>query len=903
MIRRTAPIATAAILAALALAATAGAAEAPCELEPRSQCFGLESASASLSTTQAGGHPDLTLKFGIRKDPESKPNVFGLKNSYAATRNVRIEFPPGLIGDPNVLGVPQQCTVTELLTFINFPDGGCPNGSQIGVTTVIAYDLNQIFTEPIFMMAPPGGDVVARVGFIAGIYPTFIDFKVRSEGDYGLSAEIRNAASVVSLIGSETTTWGVPSDPSHDTERCNLYAALFEGCLKSPARPPGSRPLPFFTNPTTCGAPLEVRFSASSWIEPDRFDTLAAPLDPITGCDRLPFGPDLTVEPTNHRAGAPTGADVTIRLPASDGVKVLEPAQMRAVTVKLPEGMAFNPGAADGLETCSVAQVHYGERVASQCPDASKLADTEFDIPVLERNLKGAVYLREPEPGNLFRLWITADDLGLHVKLKGQLDVNKASGQITEVTTEIPQAPVREAKLEFKSGLRAPLINPPTCGEYRTQYEFTSWSGGPALKSSTPMQIDEGCAGLGGFAPKFNAGTTNPAAGDHSRFLFTLTREDGEQNPARIDVTLPKGLAATFKGIPRCDGANAVSGNCSPASRIGKVLVAVGAGPFPLWAPQPGKAPTAVYLGGPYKGGPFSVIAVVPAQAGPFDLGNQVVRSALYVDPRTAQGIVNSDPIPQIIEGIPIRYRTIQLDVDRPGFTLNPTGCDRRVVNASITSTQGAIANLSAPFQLANCANLPFKPDLSIQLKGGTKRGNHPALKAIVKPRPGDANLSEVVVRLPRSAFLDQSHIRTICTRVQFAADQCPAGSVYGHVKAVTPLLDEVLEGPVYLRSSSHNLPDLVFALKGEILEIEAVGRIDSVKGGIRASFEEIPDAPISEVLVEMLGGEKGLIVNSRNLCKAASKANAELLAQNGRKRTLKPVVEAKCAKKGRGRK
>jgi len=902
MIRRAALLAIAA-LAALLLATPAQGAEAPCELTPRAKCFGLESIEAALSTTQAGAHPDLTFSFDIVKDPESAPNAFGLKDGYAATRDIRIELPPGLIGDPNVLGRPQQCTVEELLSF-GAPGGGCPNGSQIGISEISAYNPNftRAFTEPLYMMAPPGGEVVARLGSIAGIYPFFVDFKVRSEGDYGLTAEIDNASAVANLIKVQTTTWGVPADPSHDNERCTAAEAL-GGCATSPTRPPGSRPLPFLTNPTTCGVPLEMSVSASSWIEPDRFDSKSASFPQISGCDRLPFGPDLTVEPTNHRAGAPTGADVTIRLPASDGVKVLEPAQMRAVTVKLPEGMAFNPGAADGLETCSAEQVHYGERVASQCPDASKLADTEFDIPVLERNLKGAVYLREPEPGNLFRLWITADDLGLHVKLKGQLDVNRQTGQITEVTTEIPQAPVREAKLEFKSGLRAPLINPPSCGEYRTQFEFTSWSGGPALKSSTPMQIDEGCAGLGGFSPRFNAGTTNPAAGDHSRFLFTLTREDGEQNPARIDVTLPKGLAATFKSIPRCDGANAASGNCSPASQIGKVLVAVGAGPFPLWAPQPGKSPTAVYLGGPYKGGPFSVIAVVPAQAGPFDLGNQVVRSALYVDPRTAQGIVKSDPIPQIIEGIPIRYRTIQLDVDRPGFTLNPTGCDRRVVNAQITSTQGAIANLSAPFQLANCANLPFKPDLSLQLKGGTRRGNHPALKAIVKPRPGDANLSEVVVRLPRSAFLDQSHIRTICTRVQFAADQCPAGSVYGHVKAVTPLLDEVLEGPVYLRSSSHNLPDLVFALKGEILEIEAVGRIDSVKGGIRASFEEIPDAPISEVLVEMLGGEKGLIVNSRNLCKAASKANAELLAQNGRKRTLKPVVEAKCAKKGRGRK
>jgi hypothetical protein len=896
MIRRGAVLIASAALFALLLAAPAGAVEGPCEEVQRAKCFGLESAEASLTSTQAGAHPDLSFSFEIATDPESKPNVFALHDSYSATRNVRIELPPGLIGNPNVLGLPQQCTVSELLSF-NEPGGGCPNGSQVGLTTVYGYELNTTITEPIFMMQPPGGEVAARIGFIAGIFPTFVDFKVRSESDYGLTAEIRNAPAAVRLLAVETTTWGVPADPVHDNERCELFPAPFEGCTTSPSRPPGSRPLPFLTNPTRCGVPQQMRFSASSWAEPERFDTLSAPLPEITGCNKLPFGPDLTVEPTNHSAAQPSGADVTIRLPASDGVNVLEPSQMKEIRVALPEGIAFNPGAADGLAVCSVAQVHYGERVAAQCPDAAKVADTEFDIPVLERRLKGAVYLREPEPGHLFRLWVTADDLGLHLKLKGELEVDPSSGQITEVTTEIPQAPVREAKIEFKSGFRAPLVNPQSCGEYRTSYEFLPWSGGPPLKSSTPMQINEGC-GVGGFAPGFDGGTTNPTAADHSPFLFTLTRNDGEQNPESLEVTFPKGLAATFKGIPLCEGAAALSGECPEASRIGKITAAVGSGPFPLWVPQPDKRTTALYLGAPYKGGAFSVIAVVPTQAGPFDLGDEVVRSALHVDPRTAQGIVRSDPFPQIIEGIPVRYRTLQVDVDRPGFTLNPSGCGRKSIEGSVSSSAGAGAALSAPFQVANCANLPFKPRIFLKLIGGTKRGAFPAMHAVVRPRRGDSNLSEAVLRLPHSAFLEQGHIRTICTRVQFAQASCPPGSVYGHVKAFTPLLDETLEGNVYLRSSSHNLPDLVFALHGKVLEIESVGRIDSVKGGIRTSFEDIPDAPIDAVVLDLQGGRKGLIVNSRNLCARPSRATGTFSAQNGRRRTLHPVVRAtKCKK------
>jgi hypothetical protein len=890
MIRRSAFL-TALLLAGLLLAAPSQAAEEPpCELTPKELCYGLAYVEGSLSTTQAGAHPDVSITFDIEKDPESEVQANGLKVPYGKTSSVRVELPPGLIGNPNVLGAPQQCTTVEFFSWED-PDAGCPNGSQIGVAEIAVDEFS--LREPLYMMQPPGGEVIARLGLIGAIYPFFIDISVRSESDYGIVSDLVAAPSVAKLNRVKTTFWGVPSDASHDHERCTAFEAWVEHCFSSPARPPGSRPLPFWTNPTRCGVPLEVRVGAASWAEPDRLDFESAPMGTISGCNRLPFGPDLVFEPTSHAAGQPTGADITIRLPASDGVEVLEPSQIREIRVTLPEGMAFNPGAADGLTTCSEAQVHYGQRVSSECPDSAKLAGTEFDVGAFPRKIRGAVYLREPEPGHLFRIWIVADDLGAHVKLKGELEVDPATGRITEVTTDIPQAPTREVKLLFKSGLRAPLLNPSACGEYRTQEEFVPWAGGPPLRSSVPMRIDEGC-NTGGFDPKLDAGTTEPIGGRFSPFLFTLTRTDAEQNPAAIEVALPEGLAASFRGIPRCEGAAALSGDCPPASRIGKVLAAVGAGPFPLWVPQAAKEPTAVYLAGPYKGAPFSTVAVVPAQAGPFDLGDQVVRSALFVNPRTAQGMVRSDPLPQIIQGIPVRYRTIQVELDRPNFTLNPTGCQRKEVTSTITSAQGALAHPSAPFQAANCALLDFKPRLSLELSGGTRRAQHPALHAAVKPRAGDANIAQTVVRLPRSAFLDQAHIRTICTRVQFASDSCPAASVYGHVVARTPLLEETLEGPAYLRSSNHNLPDLVFALHG-VVDVEAVGRIDSIKGGIRASFEDIPDVPITEVAIEMQGGSKGLIVNSRNLCSVSNRAHVSFTAQNGKGHAARPLVRAGC--------
>jgi hypothetical protein len=898
---------------AIWLALSAGAPTDPCELEPRYRCFGLQSLEASLSTYEAGAHPDVSFGFEVREDPESKPNVFGLHDAYVATRNMRIELPPGLVGNPNVLGEGQQCMAAELLAFNK--GGNCPNGSQIGISTVWVYGqgVDNVFREPVYMMVPPGGDVVARLGFIAAVIPVFIDLRVRSEGDYGLVADITDASAEAHLIRAETTTWGVPADPVHDTERCTPNEAFEKLCISTVPRPPGGRVLPFLTNPTHCGEPLSLSVNASSWIEPEliaaRKLTTTFP-EPIEGCDKLPYGPGLEAQTISRHTSTPTGLGMTIRLPASD-VKVLEPAQTRDIRIDLPEGLTVNPGAAEGLGVCSVAQVHFGERVAAECPDSAKMASTEFDVSALPRRMKGAIYLREPEPGNLFRVWVVADDLGAHVKLAGQLEVDKVTGQIRSVVLNNPQVPLREAVLRFKSGFRAPLMTPHVCDAdpstperdpYFTHYEFTPWSGGLAAVGDAPMQISEGC-GERGFSPKLAAGSTEARAGAFSPFAFTISREDPEENLAGLDVTLPRGMAASFAGIQRCEGLDAESGHCPAASRIGRTVVADGAGPNPLWVPQPGKDPTAIYLSGPYKGAPFSIVAVVPAQAGPFDLGLEVVRSAVYVDPVTAQATAKADPLPQIIEGIPITYKTVNVLLDRPHFSLNPTSCARKEVRADLTSDGGRTASPSASFAASDCAALAFKPKLSFRLRGGTHRGAHPRLTTVFHPRPGDANVGSFSVALPHSEFLDQAHIKTVCTRVQFKADQCPAASIYGQVSARSPLFDFPLEGPIYLRSSSNPLPDMVAALHGPPsfpIEVEAAGRIDSVNGGIRATFESLPDAPISAIVARFPGGGKGLIVNSTNLCQGEHRVTAKFTAQNGKRRTLHPLLRSSCKKAAR---
>jgi hypothetical protein len=301
-----------------------------------------------------------------------------------------------------------------------------------------------------------------------------------------------------------------------------------------------------------------------------------------------------------------------------------------------------------------------------------------------------------------------------------------------------------------------------------------------------------------------------------------------------------------------------------------------------------------VYLGGPYKDAPLSVVSVVPAQVGPFDLGNVVVRSALGVDPETGVATVKTDPLPQFIEGVPVLYRRLHVLVDRPEFSLNPTDCRELAITSTVSSTAGAIAHPAARFQVDGCKRLGFKPKLAIRLKGGTERGDYPALSATLKARRGDANLGRVSVALPHSEFLAQEHIGTICTRVQFAASHCPKGSVYGRAKAWTPLLDKPLEGPVYLRSSDHPLPDLVMDLDGQI-EIAVAARIDSKHGGIRTTFESVPDAPISKFVLRMKGGSKSLLTNSTDICRGRKRATVRMRAQNGRSFAARPALRARC--------
>jgi hypothetical protein len=875
-----------------------------------------------------------------------------------AVKDLRIELPPGLVGNP---GAVPRCTGADFAA-IHGPDDPseelrglpfCSDSSVIGVVSVTAgFGSPGDVTVPFYNLEPPPG-VAAKFGFIVLGLPVTVEGGVNPEPPYNLFASLTNTPQPALFYGSTATVWGNPASPAHDAERGHCLDPAPNLC------PAGVPNKPFLTMPRSCEGPLKTSFEVNSWQNPGvplRYELEShddsVPPKPLgtLDCAKLGFAPQISSKPTTDHAESPSGLDFNLDiddegLTSPDG---LAQSDIKKAAVTLPEGVTVNPSVAEGLAACTPGQ-YAAESVGSEpgqgCPEASKVGTVEVETPLLEGEvLKGQVFVAsQDDPAtaeagaenpfdSLIALYmvIRHPELGILVKLAGKVEPDPQTGQL--VTTfgepghEIPQFPFAHFRFHFREGGRSPLITPSHCGTYTTKAVFTPWANPDnPLTTTASFQITRGVGGApcppGGvppFKPGFSAGSLNNDAGSYSPFYLRLTRQDGEQDMTKFSSVLPPGVVGKIAGVGKCpdaqiEAAKAKTGrqelaspSCPASSQIGRTLGGAGAGSQLTYVP--GK----LYLAGPVGGDPLSVVAIVPAVAGPFDAGTVVVRVALTLNRETAvveADGANSDPIPHILKGIPLKVRDLRVYVDRENFTLNPTSCEPSEVRATLfgsfldvfSPADDVPVDLASRFQAANCANLGFKPKLSLKLKGGTKRGGHPGLLATYRPRPGDANVKGLVVRLPRSAFLDQAHIRTICTRVQFAADACPAGSIYGKVTAFTPLLEEPLTGPAYLRSSDNKLPDLVFDLKG-VVEIEASARIDSIGGGIRATFAQVPDAPVSKVIVEMQGGKKGLIVNSRDLCAAPSRADARLGAHNGKRLKARPVVEARCGGKKRAK-
>ena len=927
----------------------------------------LTDSSKTTPYTQAGGHPyqfatDIT--FATRPDPSqvSNNNLWGEGGAEPVhdPRDVGAELPPGLIGNPQAV---PRC---ELAVF---SANECPLSTVVGTVGVRDgghYQEALRYITPLYNLQPAGA-YPGELGYqIAGI-DFLLTATLRSGSDYGLT--ITNVGTAeVALNRARVTTWGVPAAASHDAIRgkyCFTGKGFYSieeaehrcetelGFGGAPGGPAGVPETPFLTMPTACtGAALTIGARADNWQVPGEEAKASATFHPVDGCNQLKFEPEIEARPTTDLADAPSGFEFNLKVPQNnagpDGKEDpngVATADLKEAVVKLPPGLVVNPSSGAGLEGCSPQQVglttplsttpaHFTEE-PEHCPDASKLGTVIVHTQLLHNPLEGAVYLATPHrnpSGSLLAGYIVLEGEGIVVKLAGQFHTDPATGQITASFLENPQTPFEEFKFHFFEGARGALRTPAVCGSYETTATLTPYSHleGEGEQEATPIAhpgttFQTSAAENGGACPSatseepdkpvLHAGTESPQAGAYSPFSLKLVRSDGEQEIKAIDTTLPPGLTGKLAGIAECPAADLEAAakktgaeeqanpSCPLASEVGTVEVASGAGPDPLNVS--GRA----YLSGPYKSAPLSLAIVTPALAGPFDLGTVVVKTALYVNPETAQITAKSDPIPTILEGIPLDVRSVTLKMTRPDFTLNPTDCEPLAFTGSALSVFGQSAPLAQRFQVGGCSALPFKPKLALSLKGKTTRAGNPALKAVLTMKPGEANVAAAQVTLPHAEFLDNAHIGTVCTKPVFAegaalGEKCPPQSIYGFARAETPLLDHPLEGPVYLRSPlpGHKLPDLTAALNGQI-DVALIGKVDTGKGGgIRNTFEVVPDAPVSRFTLEMKGGGKGLLENSENICAKPQKAIADFTAQNGKVDDFNPLIANSCKGKKRGR-
>jgi hypothetical protein len=916
-----------------ACASGGGALNVPCDEDTVSDIapavpFGFEAFETSVldeagaDFNQAGGHPfEAGAHFAFTEHVRAQPTVeSGYRAANGSVREIRTEVPPGFVGNPEALGDGELCPSPE--DVVALPTS-CPAASAVGGIS-FKTETGEYEIQPIYAIEPERG-TPAQFAFGVGILKPGFVFTLTPE----LRPNDNYAITLVTSPGSKT-----PELYEATVTLCNRGAKIevfstgesfetkFKRCWK--ASDPQALERPFLTLPTRCGDPASstTRILADTWEDPGNYAEAENTLDAPTGCEALVFEPELKARPTTNLADSPSGLNVDLEIPQNEDPEGTATSHLKKAVVTLPEGLVVNPSSANGLDACTSAQIGLGTNNPPSCPNASKIGTVEAETPILDHPLPGSLYLAAPHDNpfnSLLALYLVIDDpeAGIVVKLPGLVEANAATGRLTTTFDQNPQAPISAVHLKVRGGALAPLRTPALCGKQTTTSELTPWSApqsGPPVIAKDSFTIAKGaggsaCASTLPNAPSFEAGSSSPLAGTYAPFVTKLRREDGTQQFSSVTVSPPPGLVAKLAGVPYCPEAalaaaatksgrsEQASPTCPAASQVGTVLAGAGAGPSPYYAT--GKA----YLTGPYKGAPLSFAFITPAVAGPFDLGTIVVRAAVAVDPETAKVTVTSDPLPTILQGIPLDVRSVAVSLDRPSFALNPTSCDPMAVSGQLFSTTGSAAALSNRFQVAECSRLGFGPKLAINLKGATKRSGHPALTATLNyPKGAYANIASASVALPHSEFLEQAHIKTICTRVQFAADACPAGAIYGKATATTPLLDEPLTGPVYLRSSSNPLPDLVVDLRGQ-LHVALVGRIDSVNGGIRTSFDSVPDAPVSKFTLEMRGGKKGLLVNSRDICKGQNKAAATFTAQNGKALVAKPVLKAQCPKARKGKK
>ncbi len=855
---------------------------------------------------QAGAHPDFSFSFALPVDQNANIGGEISPGPLEAVHAVELDLPPGFLGNPSAI---PTCS-PEALASPGFGGSRCPLASQVGVADGVTAGVGSPtpFKVGVYNIAH-GPGVPARFGLNYEGVVALIDARVRP-GDYGISSGSNGISQGQAVQSVKVTFWGVPGDPSHDTSRQPPDLILVPGY---PIRTEAPR-VPFLSSPTSCGeSPALFTVRGDSWEHRGVFDTRTLSADddgtPLVfdGCERLPFAPTADVRPLSRVADAPTGMNIDMSVPQADDPDGLSTAHVRRVVMTFPSGMSVSPSSAAGLGACAPSEINLATIEAPQCPASSKIGKVTIETPVLDEPLTGDIILAKQNDNpfrSLIAVYLAVKGPGFHVKLPGRVDLDPVTGQLTATFDNTPQVPFSALHVEFPGGSGAAFATPRTCGTYNTHVEVTSWASPTPVSLDSPMTIDQGCDAPA-FAPSLAAGTTNPLAGQESPFSFTLTRADRTPYVSGVSTVLPDGLLARVGSVPQCDPVPAASGLCPAESEIGSTSVLSGPGVEPL------ALKGRVYLTGPYKDAPFGLSVAVPTagQAGPFDLGSVVVRAGIYVD-RKARVTVKSDPLPTIIQGVPLRLRRVNITIDRPHFMLNPTNCAPKSVFASFTALDAPGSDQSVPFQVGGCGDLNLEQKLKLKFTGkrSTTDGTHPGIEATLTAPDGSAKIKKAEVKLPLSIALDPNNAQALCKPEQRTALACPKSSIVGQATAVS-LLRHPLTGPIYfvegLRKAAsgrtiRTLPKLWIPLSGEgvTIDVDASSAVDSTDR-LATTFDGIPDAPVTEFRLKINGGKHGILVVSGNpaTCARDKTVDSRFTGHNGQVLVSKSQVSIEGCK------
>jgi hypothetical protein len=894
--------------------------------------------------TQAGSHPyELTFVTSLNNLKEASDGEQWVASGPGSPRirDFIAKLPPGIVGEPDAVA---KCTRQQLDAH------ECPPGSQIGVLAVVAAEgIVDDGTQGVYNMVAPAG-YPDEIGYLFGEEGEAIeqrfDTEVRSGSDYGLTTHFDNIAER-NIIETVLTLWGEPGEKSHEGWR-GVYLGVFKGggCSGSNCQSVTNTEKPFFTLPTSCGAPIESSIEANSWGNPEfsapattKFhDSNGVPIG-LTGCEHLTFGPTITTDPDTSKADTPSGLTVEVKAPVNGLTQPggFSSADIQNTTVALPRGIAINPGQAAGLAACGPGEdgltprqeeslpeePHAGEdNGPPSCPGASKVGTDEILTPLLSGPLQGNVYVLQSNPPEL-KLLVAASGEGVNVKLVGAVHLCENTGETIEragrtytcaapgqlITTfaGTPELPFTNFKLSFSGGAQAALATPTQCGVYGPEQgfssDFESWAS-PFIGEVFPAAALAITSGTDGapcppsplpYTPQLDAGSTTDQAGGFTDFSMLLQVPDDQQRTTRLQFKTPEGLLGMISRVPLCTNAQAEANACPEASQIGHTTVASGPGPYPLVIPQPGQQPAPIYLTEGYEGAPYGLSIVVPLHVGPFVLPTQRVRARIEVDELTSQLTVTTSALPQYVGGVPTDLRSIDAVIDRPGFMFNPTGCTPRPFSGTAYGIEGASAPISSPFQMGSCRSLLFQPDFKVSTSGKTSRANGASLDAkIVYPTgalganqaSGQSNIASVKVDLPKQLPSRLTTLQKACTAAQFDSNPagCPAASVVGHATAVTPVLPVALNGPAYFVSNGGEaFPNLIVVLQGYGVTIHLIGDTFISKAGVTSStFKQVPDVPITSFDLNLPEGKYSALAANGNLCTSKLVMPTEFIGQNG---------------------